>query len=316
MKAVSISKFGGVEVLGLVEAPVPRFGPSEILVKVHSCGLNPVDFKIRSGYFKDLFATSFPRILGGDISGTIAAAGSDVNDFNIGEDVYFSNPLDRDGGYAEFCVVDHKLVYQKPKSLTHNEAATLPVAGLTTIQALRDFSKIRPGHKVLIHAGAGGVGSFAIQYAKQMGATVFTTASTPNHAYAKELGADVVIDYREEDFVPICQNAGGMDIVLESIGGANYYRSILATRSGGFVPCIVNAPDEKTKELAEANKITTDFLLLSCCRDDLVDIAQLVETKKIRPAFIEALSFNEIIEGHRQLESSRVRGKLVLQILN
>ncbi len=315
MKAVSIDRYGGVEVLSLTDTPIPSPGKSEILVKVHACGLNPVDYKIRGGYLKNLFAVTFPRILGGDISGTVAAIGNDVGDFSVGDEVFFSNPLDKNGGYSEYCSVDQQFVSFKPKSLTHNEAATLPVAGLTSIQALRNFSKIRSGHKVLIHAGAGGVGSFAIQYAKQMGAIVFATASRPNHNYVKKLRADIVINYLEEDFVSICQNAGGMDIVLESVGGSNYYRSILATRDGGFVPCIVNTPDEKTKSLAHQRAITTDFLLLSCCRADLLEIAKLVDAKIVRPPELQVLSFDQIAEGHRQLESGKGRGKLVLQVM-
>ena len=152
--------------------------------------------------------------------------------------MYFSNPLNRSGGYAEFCVVDSKIVAKKPSFLSHIEAASLPVSGLTAIQSLRNFGGLRSGHKVLIHAGAGGVGSFAIQYAKLKGAIVFTTASGTKSDYVRSLGADRVIDYKTENFIDVCKSAGGMDIVLESIGGENFPKSILATRDGGAVPCI------------------------------------------------------------------------------
>lgn len=314
MKALVINKFGDPEVLQIAETEIPQITAEEILVKVHSCGLNPVDTKIRAGHLNDLFATTFPRILGGDISGTIVTLGSDVTGFKIGDEVYFANPLDKNGGYSEFCTVNYKIVCHKPLSLTHNEAATLPVAGLTSVQALRDFCKIKSGDKVLIHAGAGGVGSFAIQYAKQLGAIVFATASASNHDYLKELGADVVIDYNKADFVSVCQDFGGMDIVLESIGGSNYYQSLHATRIGGVVACLVNPPDETSKNLAAQKKIKTDFFLLSCSRHDLIEIAQLIEAQKIKPAEMKILSFNEIKEAHKQLESGKTRGKLVLQV--
>ncbi len=314
MKAIVIERYGGTEVFLTKELPFPQIKKNEILVQIYACGLNPVDYKIRAGFLKDLFPVSFPHILGGDISGKVKAVGNDVHDFKIGDEVYFSNPLDKNGGYAELCVVNAEIVAHKPKSLSYVQSAALPVAGLTSIQALRGFSKIRSGQKVLIHAGAGGVGSFAIQYAKHMGAKVYTTTSRENHSYVYELGADVAIDYRKEDFVSICQNEGGMDIVLESIGGDNYFRSVLATRTGGFVPCIVNPPDVKTRELALQKKITTDFFLLTSSRNDLDEITKMIESQKIRPLNTKTLSFGDIVKAHEQLESGRTRGKLILEV--
>ncbi len=314
MKAIVIDKFGSVDVLNYTEINAPEPKENEVLVHVHACGLNPVDYKIRSGHLNEIFPTTFPRILGGDISGTIKATGANVKNYKIGDAVFFSNPLDKNGGYAEYCVVDQDLIALKPLNISHLQAASLPVAGLTSMQALRDFSCLGIGHKVLIHAGAGGVGSFAIQYAKHLGATVYTTTSESNFDYVRSLGADVIIDYKKQNFIEVCQAAGGMDVVLESIGGENYIKSVEATKVGGFVPCIVDSPDEKTKTLAKEKKIKTDFFLLSCDADDLREISQLVTAEKIIPGQITTINFDQIKWGHSQLESGRTRGKIVLRV--
>lgn len=317
MKAVILSQYGGPECLTLTEIPIPTPACDELLIEVHACGLNPVDYKLRSGIFHEMMPLSFPFILGGDISGVVKEVGTEAQGgFQVGDEVYFSSPLTQGGGNAEFCVIHSSVVAKKPKSLSHVEAASLPVVGLTAIQSLRDFSGIHTGDKVLIHAGAGGVGSFAIQYAKYCGAEVFTTASTKNEAYVRSLGADHVIDYHHEDFVTVCQQAGGMDIVLESMGGLTYPKSIEATRVGGSVPCIVNPPDSDTKALSERKNIKTEFLLLSGRPADLQEIALLVDSRKIRPTVSKVISLEEIRLAHEQIESGRTQGKWVFQISN
>ncbi len=312
MKAIVINEFGSVDVLYHTEISAPEPKENEVLVQVHACGLNPVDYKIRSGYLNEIFPTVFPRILGGDVSGIIKATGANVKNYKVGDAVFFSSPLDKNGGYAEYCVVDQDLIALKPLNISHLQAASFPVAGLTSMQALRDFSSLGIGHKVLIHAGAGGVGSFAIQYAKHLGATVYTTASESNFEYVKSLGADVVIDYKKQNFVEVCQTAGGMDVILESIGKENYIKSIDATKVGGAVPCIVDSPDENTKTLANEKRIKTDFFLLSCDGDDLREISQLISSKKIIPGQITLIKFDQIKWGHSQLESGRTRRKIIL----
>ena len=157
MKAVVMSDYGTNDVLKVAELPIPQPGPTEVLVRIHATGLNPVDFKIREGHLKELFPVEFPRVLGGDISGVVVDVGALAKDFKKGDAVYFSNPLDRDGGFAEFVTVDQSIVALKPKTLNHIEAASLPVVGLTSVQALRDFAGVKKGDRVLIHAGAGGV---------------------------------------------------------------------------------------------------------------------------------------------------------------
>lgn len=314
MKSVQIKEFGGVEGLSLANGPKPAYKENELLVRVYACGLNPVDYKIRAGRLKDLFPIEFPHVLGGDISGVVTRVGSRVVKFKVGDEVFFSSPLNRNGGYAEFCTVEEDLAVLKPQSVSHLEAASLPVAGLTAIQALRDFSSLRSGHKVLIHAGAGGVGSFAIQYAKLCGAQVFTTARQASFEYVKSLGADVVIDYTKENFVDVCRGVGGMDVVLESLGGQSYLKSIHATRDGGCVPCIVNPPERDVLLQSSLRKIKTDFFLLQSNQKDLGEISDLVTQQKIKPGLITKIDFTSLKWAHTQLESHRVRGKLVLEI--
>ncbi len=315
MKAVIINGYGDNNVLEFTDVEKPRPGSGQVLVQVYACGLNPVDYKLREGALQELVSFKFPRILGGDISGVIAEVGPNADDFKVGDEVFFSHPLDKDGGYAEYCVVDQKIIAKKPPSLSHVEAASLPVVGLTAIQALRDFGEMKPGSKVLIHAGAGGVGSFAIQYAKAKGAYVYTTASASKSDYVKSLGADKVIDYTKEDFVEISQQHGGMDIVFELVGGANYAKSILAVRNSGKVPCIVNPPDRDTKSLAEEKDVKTDFMLLDGNRSDLEEITSLVESGAVKTTVSKTLSFSEVKKGHEMLESGRTQGKLVLKVV-
>ncbi len=314
MQAIVMNQFGGPEVLEARRMPIPKPGLGQILVEIYATGLNPIDFKLRSGVYKDIFPTPFPNILGGDISGIVHALGAGATDFAIGDEVYFSNPLGLNGGYAQYAVVDQAIVAHKPTGLSHLEAATLPVAGLTSIQALRDFSGLKAGQKILIHGGAGGVGSFAIQYAKAIGAKVFTTATSAKHEYVYGLGADRAIDYTKENFVEVAAQEGGMDVVLETIGGANYIKSLQATRAGGAVPCIVNAPDVDSRAFAIEKKIKTDFFLLQNVRNDLEEISRLVTKGAIRPIATNLVNFDGLIDAHRQLEAGRVQGKLVLSV--
>ena len=314
MKAIVIEKYGSAEELILKDLPVPEPEKGEIRVRVRACGLNPVDFKIRQGHLEELFPVKFPWIPGGDVAGVVDKVGDDVSHLKQGDRVFFAAPLDKNGGYAEYCTVDAGSVVTIPSRLSFEEAATLPVAGLTSVQALRDFGQVKPGHKVLIHAGAGGVGTLAIQYAKALGAEVYTTASEGNAEYVRSLGADVVINYREQNFVEICQQAGGMDVVLESLGGLFYPESIKATKSGGRVPCIVNPPDSDTQGLAASSQITTDFLLLESRPADLEHLCSLVDSETIRPGIFEKISMNQIRDAHKKLESGRTKGKLILSI--
>jgi len=314
MKAITIEKFGKADTLTYTDVNQPTPGNTEVLIEVHATGINPVDYKIRNGDLEAVFPTQFPKILGGDISGVVSAVGSEVSKFKVGDEIFLSAPLDQNGGYAQFTVVDEKYVAHKPSEISHIEAASLPVTGLTAIQTLRNFSSIKKGDNVLIHAGAGGVGSFAIQYASHLGAKVFTTGSAKRHDYLKQLGADVVIDYNKSDFVEVSKEHGGMDIVLESVGGDNYLRSIQATKAGGSIPSITQPPGPEEVELAKSKGIKTDFFLLEGKPSDLDEIAQLVQKGIVKTNVSKVYEFNEIQEAHQQIESGRTQGKIVLKV--
>lgn len=314
MKAVRINQFGGPEVLMQEEVSVPQPKKGELLIEVHACGLNPVDYKLREGHLKDMLSFPFPHTLGGDISGVVQEVAPGVEGFKVGDEVYFSSRLNVGGGYAEFCTVEASLVAMKPKKISFVQAASLPVVGLTTLQCLRDYSGIQAGDKVLIHAGAGGLGSFAIQYAKHCKAEVFTTVSKKNTDYVRALGADHVIDYQSEDFVDVCLKAGSMDIVFETMGGLSYPKSILAVREGGSVPCVVNPPDADTLALAEKKGVKTSFVLLEGRPKDLNEIALLIDGGFIKPTVTQTLTLDQVRRGHEQIQSGRTQGKWVIQI--
>lgn len=314
MKAIMIKEFGTTDVLEILDVEKPQPKANEVLIKVNASGLNPADYKIRNGDLAEVFPSAFPRILGGDLSGVVSEVGSAVSNFKVGDEVFAAVPLNANGSYAEYAIADANTIAKKPANISHIQAASLSVVGLTSIQALRDFSKIKKGDNVLIHAGSGGVGSFAIQYAKLMGATVYTTASAAKHAYVKELGADVAIDYTKEDFVEVAKKIGGMDIIFETIGGEHYLRSIEATKEGGSVPCIVNPPDDKIIAAAKAKNIKTDFLLLQLLATDLKTISSLIEDGSVKPTVSKEFVLEDVKLAHKALESGKTTGKLVLKI--
>jgi NADPH:quinone reductase-like Zn-dependent oxidoreductase len=312
MKAAIIKKFGELSeiVYTTIEKPIPADG--QILVKVKASGLNPVDAKLREGHLQGIIDIAFPRVLGGDVSGVIEGLGVGVTSFNLDDEVFFSTRLDENGGNAEYVTVDASIAALKPKNISHDEAATLPVVALTAIQALRDYSNIKPGDNVLIHAGAGGVGTFAIQYAKHIGATVYTTASTKNAEKLKALGADYVIDYKTEDFVETARKIGGFDIVFETVGGENYRKSLLAAKTNAVVPAIVNPPEPEEVALAKEKGIKTDFMLLVGKHDDLKLIAKLVDEKTVKTTVGKTFILEDAKKAHELLVSGVNHGKIVI----
>ncbi|HUA66733.1 MAG TPA: NADP-dependent oxidoreductase, partial [Alphaproteobacteria bacterium] len=213
MKAVRIHQYGGPEVLAHVEMKRPTPGPNEVLINVQAASVNPVDWKLRAGYMKDVFPLTFPATLGWDVSGTVEEAGADVTRFKRGDEVY---ALLEGGAYAEYAAARETVVARKPRTVDHIQAATVPVAGLTAWQALFEVAQLTAGQKVLIHAAAGGVGNFAVQLAKAKGAYVIGTASGKNQDFLRELGVDEAIDYEKTRFEDAVRD---VDVVLDTIGG-------------------------------------------------------------------------------------------------
>ena len=222
--------YGGPEVLEYADTRNPVAGPGEIVVDIHAVSVNPADWKVREGLRKGDIHARFPHILGRDFSGVVRETGAGVSDFQPGDPVFAINEQGCEGGYAEAIAIPAALAAPKPDFLSHTEAAALAITGLTTLRALEDEAKLKAGETILIHAGAGGVGGFAVQYAKHVGATVYTTASAANHEYVKSLGADFAIDYKKEDFA---EAAPPCDVVFDTIGGEVQARSFSVLKPGG-----------------------------------------------------------------------------------
>ena len=240
MKAVRIHEYGGPEVLRYEEAPCPVAGPGEVLVKVRAAGVNPVDWKIREGWLQSMTPYELPIILGNDVAGVVAAVGEGVDTWHIGEAV-FAMPGLQLGAFAEFIKLPAEAWARKPKTLDFAHAAALPVVTLTAWQALFEHGDLQSGQKILIHAAAGGVGTFAVQLARWKGAVIVGTASARNRDYVLGLGAQEVIDYTAQRFEEV---AGDFDMVLDCAGGETQERSFSVLKPGGILVSIVSAPDE------------------------------------------------------------------------
>ena len=252
MKAVCIYAFGGPEVLVYEDAPRPRPGKGEILVRVHAAGINPVDWKIREGHLEEMLHHTLPLVLGWDVSGVVEALGSGAGRFRVGDEVFSKPDIARDGAYAEFIVIKESEVALKPKSLDYVHAAALPLAGLTAWQTLFDAGGLSSGQRVLIHGAAGGVGSLAVQLAKWKGAQVIGTASAHNHEFLRKLGVDQVIDYDTERFEDVIQP---VDVVLDTRGGEIQERSWKVLKRDGILVSIASPPSAevaKTRGMRQA----------------------------------------------------------------
>jgi len=235
MKAIRIHNYGGPEVLQYEDAPRPEPQAGEVLVRVHAAGVNPIDWKVREGHMKDFWPHKFPLILGWDVSGTVEEVGSGPaaeGRFKIGDEVYSLPDPTRNGAYADYIVVREPELALKPNSLHHIRAAAVPLAALTAWQSLFDTAQLQPGQRVLIHAGSGGVGHFAVQLAKWKGAYVFATASTKNQDLLRELGVDEPIDYTQQRFEDIARK---IDIVLDTLGDETQERSWSVLKKGGVL---------------------------------------------------------------------------------
>ena len=304
MKAIRIHEYGGPEVLALVEMQRPTPGPDEVLIKVQAAAVNPIDWKLRAGHMKDIFPVTFPSTLGWDISGTVEEAGADVTRFKRGDEVY---ALLEGGGYAEYATANETVVARKPRTLDHVPAAAVPVAGLTAWQALFEVAQLSAGQKVLIHAAAGGVGNFAVQFAKASGAYVIGTASSRNQAFLRELGVDKAVDYQETRFEDVVRD---VDIVLDTIGGDTLERSFQVLKKGGILVSLVQPP---SPESAKKYGVRALFYGAHANASDLAEIAQLIDDGKVKPVVETVLPLAEARRAHELSQSGHARGKIVLK---
>ncbi|MRG85914.1 NADP-dependent oxidoreductase [Salinibacillus xinjiangensis] len=310
MKAIVIDQYGGSEQLKERDVERPSITDDQVLVEVHATSVNPIDWKLREGYLQEMLPFEFPIILGWDVAGTITEVGKNVTEYKAGDRVFSRPATTRQGTYAEFVPVDQNLLAMMPENMSYEDGAAIPLTGLTAWQCLVDFSNIKEGDKVLIHAGAGGVGTFAIQIAKSFGAYVATTASEKNEEFLTHLGADQVIDYQKDNFETILSD---YDIVLDSMGGEIQSKSYKVLKEGGKLVSIAQPPSE---EEATKHGVEAGFLWLEPKGEQLEELAKLYKEGKLKPIIGEVFEFNEkaVQEAHALSESHHARGKIVITL--
>jgi NADPH:quinone reductase-like Zn-dependent oxidoreductase len=313
MKAIVLNEYGAPENLVLQEVPRPVIKDHEVLIAVHAISINPVDAKTRAGKGIAGRLKEFkPLILGWDISGVVREVGNAVTQFKPGDEVFGMVNFPGHGqAYAEYVAVPATHVALKPANITHAEAAAATLAALTAWQAMTQQAPIKKGDRVLIHAAAGGVGHYAVQVAKHLGAYVIGTASAGNKALVLSLGADEHVDYRSTAFESVVKD---VDFVLDTIGGENIDRSILVTKPGGTIISIPSGLNETVKEKAKAKNVNGFFFLVQSSGKDMEDLARLLEQGIIKSHVPKVFSFDQMAEAHRQVESGRTQGKVVVSV--
>ena len=308
MKAVRAHAFGGIDVLQYEDAPRPEPADDEVLVRVVAAGVNPVDAKVRTGMFARMLGTKLPLIPGVDIAGVVEKTGANITKFKAGDAVYGCLNLRAQGAYAEYAVAKEAEVSPKPKNVTFEGAASMPVAAGTAWQALVEIARLGHGQTVLIHGGSGGVGSFAIQVAKARGAKVIATASAANQEFLKELGADQTIDYKTTKFEEVVKD---VDVVVDSVGGETLQRSYDVVKKGGIIVSLLEPPDKA--QLDERGIRGTAFLV-SPDTGLLSELTKLVEAKKLRPIVSKVYPLAEAARAQEAIETGHTRGKIVLRV--
>ncbi|MFF2128269.1 NADP-dependent oxidoreductase [Streptomyces olivochromogenes] len=332
MKAFVVEKYGK-DGLRAADVPEPTVGAGDVLVQVSAASINPLDKMVRNGEFKRLLKYKLPFVLGHDVAGIVTQVGSAVRDLTVGDEVY-ARPRDlRIGGFAEFIAIDQDDVSPKPESLTLREAAAVPLVALAAWQILVDRAHVMPGQKVLIHAGAGGLGSTVIQLAKHLGATVATTTNSSTEKLVRSLGADIVVDYTKEDF---SQVLSGYDLVLDSLGGANLEKSLTVLKPGGlaigvagppdsgfarqldapsFMGVAMNALSRKVRKQAKALGVRYQFFFMQASGAQLRELGALYDNGRLRPVIDRTFPFDQTLEAMAYVEQGRTTaGKVVISM--
>ena len=332
MKAFIVDRYGSKDGVRAGEMPDPELREDDVLVQIHAAGVNLLDAKIRDGEFKRFLPYRFPLILGNEVAGVVVRVGSRVQRFKPGDEVYARPDDDRIGAFAECIAIQEDAVAKKPKNLTMEEAASIPLVGLTAWQVLVERANLKRGQKVLIHAGSGGVGTVAIQLAKHLGAIVATTTSTANLEWVKRLGADLVIDYRKDDFENILQD---YDVVLNSLGAETLEKSLRVLKPGGKLISISGPPDPdfaqdrglswivrlamrllsyRIRNKAKRHHVSYSFLFMRASGDQLREIGSLIESGIIRPVTDRVFPFESTKEAMAYVETGRAKGKVVVKV--
>ncbi|MCP1386343.1 NADP-dependent oxidoreductase [Runella salmonicolor] len=332
MKAYTINRYSKEDALQLVDLPEPIINENEVLVEIHSASVNQLDAKIKSGEFKLLLPYKFPLILGHDVAGIITKVGSKVRQFKVGDEV-FARPADfKIGTFAEYIAIKENDVALKPKNISMEQAASIPLVALTVWQAFVEKANLKKGQKVFIQAGSGGVGTIAIQLAKHLGATVATTTSADNFDLVKSLGADIVIDYKTQDFETILND---YDLVLNSQDGKTLEKSMNILKSGGKVISISGPPDatfakelglswflktaffflsRKVKKQAKKLNVDYSFLFMQANGKQLSEISLLIDAGVIHPIVDKVFPFQQTNEAMTYVASGRAKGKVVVKV--
>ncbi|MCG2614118.1 NADP-dependent oxidoreductase [Terrimonas sp. NA20] len=330
MRAFIVPRYGKNEKLQLAEIAAPGVKEDDVLIQIHSAGLNLLDSKLRNGEFKMILPYKTPFTLGHDVAGVVIQTGSKVSKFNVGDKVYARAADYRIGTFAEFISVNEDDVAIKPENLSMDEAASIPLVGLTAWQALVEKANLKKGQKVFIQAGSGGVGTFAIQLAKYLGATVATTTSSANIDLVKKLGADIVIDYKKEDFETRLKD---YDVVLNSQDTKTLEKSLRILKPGGKLISISGPPDPEFAQAIGANwflkialrvlsasirrkakrlGVNFSFLFMRAQGEQLSQITKLVESGEIKPVMDKVFPWEQINEALAYVETGRAKGKVVV----
>lgn len=309
MQAAQINEYGGKDVLVIADVPQPAITDDQVLVAVKAAAMNPFDWKVREGFMKDFIPLEFPATLGGDVAGTVEQIGENVTGFTIGQSVYGSaNAVSGHGSFAEFAPVSAKQLVAKPESIAYETAAAMTLVGVSAYQAIVDHIKLQPDQKILINGGAGGIGSLAIQLAKNIGAHVATTVSSNDVDYAKELGADQVIDYSQQDFSTIIAD---YDAVFDTVGGEATEKSYAVLKPGGTLVSMANQPDEA---LVAKHGVTFVSQQSTPTVERLTSVAQLVESGVLTVRIDQVFSLDDAAEALEYVKTGHPAGKVVLKV--
>lgn len=310
MEAAQIGGYGGKAVMQTVgDADEPVISRDQVLVQVYAAGVNPFDYKTREGQTRHYKELDFPAILGGDFAGVVAKVGEGVSDLTVGDEVYGqADALSGNGSFAEFTPAKASSTALKPGSIDFVEAAALPLSGVSAYQALVDHMNVQSGQKILVHGGAGGIGSYAIQLAKHLGAYVAATAAQEDAEYVKDLGADLVIDYKAESFEIIVSE---FDAVYDTVGGETYAKSYQTLKPGGLLVSMLEQPDEELKKLYEV-EVISQFTQVTTER--LTKLAELVNQEVIKVHIDKTFPLAEAADALAYLEEGKHRGKVVIKI--
>lgn len=330
MKAFIVGKYDKSG-LSLANVPMPNVGPRDVLVRVCAASINPLDKMVRNGEFRLLLKYKTPFVLGHDVAGVVTQVGDDVQDYKVGDEIY-ARPRDlRIGAFAEYIAMDFSDVALKPRSLTMEESAAVPLVALAAWQLLVDIAQLKSGQKILVHAGAGGLGSTVIQLAKHLGAYVATTANGKDEAKLRKLGADEVIDYTKADFI---ESVSGYDVVLDSLGGDSLLKSLTVLQPGGLAISVVGPPDTAfAKQLGKpilqpvmallslrvrlrAKKLGVrySFFFMRANGAQLKTLANLYEAGVLRPVLDRTFPFDETLNAMAYVEQGRAKGKVVISM--